>query len=151
MYRLLEMKECLLEEARSQMDNLEHVDAKELGEVIDMVKDIEEAIYYSTVTEAMKGNSERYNKHGWSWDGSGRNVYKEHPAEMIDHREGRSPKNRRLYMEAKEMHHDKIKQMQELELYLKELSTDIAEMIEDATAEEKTLLKTKLSNLLTRI
>ena len=33
----------------------------------------------------------------------------------------------------------------------KELGADIAEMIEDATPEEKTLLKTKLSNLATRI
>ena len=49
------------------------------------------------------------------------------------------------------MHHDKTKQMQELEQYLKELGADIAEMIEDATPEEKTLLKTKLSNLATRI
>jgi hypothetical protein len=38
------------------MSNLQQVDAKELGEVIDMVKDIEEAIYYCTITEAMSGD-----------------------------------------------------------------------------------------------
>ncbi len=29
-----------------------------MGEAIDMIKDLEEAIYYCTVTEAMKGNTE---------------------------------------------------------------------------------------------
>ena len=82
---------------------------------------------------------------------NGRNDYREYPIELRDYREGRSPKSRRMYMESKEMHHDKTKQMQELEQYLKELGADIAEMIEDATPEEKTLLKTKLSNLATRI
>jgi hypothetical protein len=32
---------------------LSEVDTKELGEAIDMIKDLEEAIYYCTVTEAM--------------------------------------------------------------------------------------------------
>ena len=36
------------------MSNLKDVDAKELGEAIDMLKDLEEAMYYCTITEAMK-------------------------------------------------------------------------------------------------
>lgn len=39
------------------MGNLQNVDAKELGEVIDMIKDLEEAIYYKTITEAMEESS----------------------------------------------------------------------------------------------
>jgi len=39
---------------QSQMGNLKDVDAKELGEAIDMLKDLEEAMYYCTITEAMK-------------------------------------------------------------------------------------------------
>ena len=42
----------------NQLCNLEEVDAKELGEAVDMIKDLEEAIYYCTVTEAMKDNAE---------------------------------------------------------------------------------------------
>ena len=36
-----------------QMGDLKNVDAKELGEAIDMIKDLSEAIYYCTITEAM--------------------------------------------------------------------------------------------------
>lgn len=68
-----------------------------------------------------------------------------------DSREGRSGKMRRGYMEAKEMGKDKGEKMKELEEYMKELSTDVTEMIEGASPEEKTLLKTKMQTLLTKI
>lgn len=35
------------------MSNLEQVDAKEMGEVIDIIKDLEEAQYYCAITSAM--------------------------------------------------------------------------------------------------
>ena len=54
--------------------------------------------------------------------------------------EGKSPDRRKRYMEGKK-HPDQAKQMQELEEYMKELSSDITEMIEDATMEEKQLLQ----------
>ena len=54
------------------MGHLEQVDAKELGEVIDMVKDIEEAIYYCTITKAMeekeKSGGERVHHHYYNRD-----------------------------------------------------------------------------------
>ena len=50
MDRLHKMKDCLIDVAMEQIyNNLECVNAKELGEVIDMIKDIEEAIYYGTI------------------------------------------------------------------------------------------------------
>jgi hypothetical protein len=67
----------------------------------------------------------------------------------MDPRAGRSPKSRKTYMEGKESHHDKTKQMQELEKYMQELSQDMTEMIEDASPEEKTLLVQKLNTLAT--
>lgn len=54
--RLEHMKETLMCAVEMQLCNLAEVDTKELGEAIDMIKDLEEAIYYCTVTEAMKGN-----------------------------------------------------------------------------------------------
>lgn len=48
------MKQSLMSCVQSQMSNLKDVDAKELGEAIDMLKDLEEAMYYCTITEAMK-------------------------------------------------------------------------------------------------
>lgn len=54
MEKLKSMKESLMAQAQSQMGNLANVDANELGEVIDMIKDLEEAIYYCTITKTME-------------------------------------------------------------------------------------------------
>ena len=56
MERLHHMKAILLDEIEKQLDNLECVDTKELGEAIDMVKDLEETIYYATITKAMNSD-----------------------------------------------------------------------------------------------
>ena len=53
MERLKKIKDCLISAIEVHLDHLDTVDTKEMGEVIDMIKDIEEAIYYSTVTHAM--------------------------------------------------------------------------------------------------
>lgn len=68
-----------------------------------------------------------------------------------DSREGRSGQSRRSYMESKEMGKDKQEKMKSLEEYLKELSTDVTEMISDASPEEKSMLKNKMSVLMQKI
>ena len=47
------MQECLIAKIEAYMANLEQADTEELGEALDMVKDLSEAIYYSTITKAM--------------------------------------------------------------------------------------------------
>lgn len=209
---LKSMKESLMCAAQTQMSHLDNVDAKELGEVIDMIKDLEEAIYYCTITEAMhqkekEGNgsnhttiyysepmrdnySRMYYDGGTSYrmyddggrmyarnnnggssnrmyaDGGradsngneGRDGYsgnggdgRRNYSEGRDPREGMSPQQRRMYMESKEMHQGKAKQLQELEKYMKDLSSDLVDMIEDASAEEKQYLGNRLSALATKI
>ena len=68
-----------------------------------------------------------------------------------DYREGRSGRNRRTYIETKETKDNspesKQMKMRELEKYMNELSSDITEMIGDASQEEKNLLKNKLQIL----
>ena len=54
-------------------------------------------------------------------------------------------------MESKELHHDTSKQLNDLENYLKELSSDITEMIHDASSEEKQLLHRKIADLANKI
>ena len=56
--RLEHMKETLMCAVEMELCNLGEVDTEELGAAIDMIKDLEEAIYYCTVTEAMKGSGE---------------------------------------------------------------------------------------------
>lgn len=75
---------------------------------------------------------------------------------MRDYREGRSGMSRRSYMETKEMHpgnsaEEKQAKTKELEKYMTELSSDLTEMIAGASAEEKTMLKTKMQTLLSKI
>jgi hypothetical protein len=63
MEQLKNMKMAIMSCVQSQMGNLANVDAKELGEAIDMIKDLSEAIYYCTITEAMeqpKSNGESH-------------------------------------------------------------------------------------------
>ena len=215
MENLKSIKKCLIAQAQAQMGNLQEVDAEELGEVIDMIKDIEEAIYYCTITKAMEKSKEDSNQtqpvnntyyyasdrmpmppyyEDWDYNrdidrnmgrmyysskSDGRNssdgsrggmsdgssnsssrngsnssnyyVERELPLEFRDQREGRSPRSRRMYMESKEMHMGKEKRMKELEQYLQELSTDITEMIEDASPEEKQMLQKKIAVLATKV
>ena len=149
MERLKIMKEQLMSSAQGELGNLKEADAKELGEVIDMIKDLSEAIYYCTVTEAMQETSKEKIHHRDMDKTSGRMYYGEY--RMPDYNEGRSPIVRKTYMESKMYGGDKHMQMKELEHYMRELSHDLTEMIEDASVEEKQMLQQKLNQLASKI
>lgn len=169
--KLKSIQECLASAAEAQVYDLENVDAQELGEVIDIIKDIEETIYYCTVTKAMKEGVENhepevmyyggYRKEhpSWkekevedkTWDNNAIYMEKEYPHAFEDPREGKSYRSRRMYMESKESKQDKTIQMRELEKYMQELAQDITEMIEDASAEERQYLSKKISSLATKV
>lgn len=77
-------------------------------------------------------------------------------SKIRDAREGRSGISRRTYMENKELHkantpQDKEAKMHDLNVYMTELADDMTEIINDATPEEKTVLRNKLSALVTKI
>ena len=184
--KLKSIQECLANAAEVQIYDLENVDAQELGEVIDIIKDIEETIYYCTVTKAME-ESEKYKgeemmyytpmyretrernggqgydmsrmyysdspSNGGAKSGENSSHYseREFPGAFQDMREGRSPRSRRMYMEAKETHQDKTIQMRELEKYMQELAQDVTEMIEGSSPEERQYLSKKISALATKL
>lgn len=174
--RLKIMKESLIACAQEQMNHLDSVNAEELGEVIDMIKDLEEAEYYCTITKAMKEKEKETAEYGYRYyNKMPTPYYNEHRNDKVyrdsyyddwseeplqnskrmtmtrDRREGKSPMSRKNYMESKEMHQPKTTQMQELEKYLQELSSDIVEMIQDASPEEKAFMAQKISALATKI
>ena len=199
MEQLKQMKEMLIGCVQGQLTHLDTVDAKELGEAVDMIKDLSEAIYYCTVTEAMEGKGkitgERetmyypvmyrdpdwrdmdkyngrmyYNGQGGGNSSRGGNTsggyssssssngtrnYSERDVylgEMMrDYREGKSPMSRKNYMEGKEMHKEKTAQMHELEKYVQELTSDLMEMIEGTSPEEKQMLSSRIATLATKI
>ena len=136
LHKLQEMKRQITCAVECALCDITNADTHELGEAIDMIKDLEEAIYYATITEAMNEKE---------------NTYKEYIYDDTDEYEGHSHKNRRMYMEAKEMHKDKATQLKELERYMQELTVDIVDMIEDASIEEKQYLEKKISALATKI
>ena len=90
---------------------------------------------------------------------SGRMYYSE-PIEktekIIEKSESEYDKAKRHYTETKELHkgntpEDKESKMKSLDGYIRELSGDITQLIGDMTAEEKNLLKTKLSTLVSKL
>ena len=222
-----EMIEKLTECAKYELDKgVENVDTKEMGEVADIIKDLSEAMYYRTLTEAMKESEygEDYDEYGpmeerryyrgqprdsrgryTSRRGRGRmgyeepmtyrmtpDMYRQMPIDwerdmdregmgrmyytggsstggsmasrsqstggnMSDSETNRVSGNsryenaRRGYEEKKTMGADKSEKMKGLEEYMKELSSDVSSMLTDMTPEEKTLMKQKMSVLMSKI
>ncbi len=237
--RIHKMIECLTEKALGELDKgVENVNTEEMGEAVDMIKDLCEAEYRAVIVKSMKKadeEEEEYNKellrilkteygeedgrrfydeYRYKTTGRyapkgkgtyvGRRGYEEppywhrYPDDMTDYdgmermrdmdrlsrgrmyytdmsdrmgmidqprsgsaaerdmREGRSGMSRRHYMETREQHksntqQDKDAKMQSLDEYMKELSTDLTDMITDMTPEERSLMKSKMSILLTKM
>lgn len=58
MHRLKNMKETLVGCVQAQLADIKNADTKELGEAIDMIKDLEEAMYYCSIVKAMEKQEE---------------------------------------------------------------------------------------------
>ncbi|WP_440337249.1 hypothetical protein [Megamonas funiformis] len=158
MERLKAMKNALMSCVEGEMTHLESANTHELGEAIDMIKDLEEAMYYHSIADAMK--EEKYSNKYYNTNTFNpyidkedrRYEYPERKQEYPrDYREGRSPMRRKMYMESHELHKDKDTQMRELENYVQELTSDIMEMIAQATPEEKQMLQQKIMILANKI
>lgn len=180
MEELKTMKQQFISAVQGELARgINKVDAHEMGEVVDMIKDLSEAIYYCSVTDAMDKSSQEdkeyymekympskyYTPYPRYYDErnrdmemySGRMYFTEPKVNVStrsnydrDMREGRSPMSRRMFMETKESGSVEGS-MKELEHYLKDLSEDIVEMIENLNNEERIVVKQKLSALANKI
>lgn len=57
--RIHKMQECLTEKAVNELEKgVENVDTSEMGQVVDMIKDLAEAEYHSIISKAMKKANE---------------------------------------------------------------------------------------------
>lgn len=213
--RMHKMQECLTEKAVNEFEKgIENVDTSEMGEVVDMIKDLAEAEYRSIISKAMKKadeEEEEYNKEllralkdEYGEEG-GRRYYDEYryangrfapkgrgirrgyteppyyhmPVNYNDMEymrdmdkdrgkmyysepiaphvsESNYDRAKRHYTETKEMHknntpEDKEHKMKALDGYIKELGGDITQLIGDMTAEERNLMRTKLSTLVSKL
>lgn len=214
--RMHKMIECLTEKALAELDKgIENVDTKEMGEVADMIKDLNEAEYRAVIVKSMKEADEerkeydkellrvlkdeygeeggrRYYDHYRYADGRfapkrhgtyrrgyeeppyyhmpvnyndmeymrdmdksrGKMYYSEPIAPHVS--ESNYDRAKRHYTETKEMHkgastEDKEHKMKALDTYIRELSGDISELLNDMTPDERNLLRTKMSNLASKL
>ena len=206
MEHLKMIKEQLISQVQTQMNDLKCVDTKELGEVVDMIKDLSEAIYYCEIYDQMKNadesckeiaheNNYYYTEHyydpyrdldrnqgrmyysspspagvGTSSTNNGSNsqtssnssqstgqdsssyyTERDYPIYFRDEREGKSPIKRKMYMESKATGQDSAKAIKELENYMQDLTSDMMEMINKASPEEKVMLQKKMNTLAAKI
>ena len=217
MHQIKDIMEKLESAVTSEFSKgIDCIDTHEMGEVIDMIKDCSEALYYYSIYEAMKKSEEekkieelaefkyfnggnminKYNqmrhdmpsveqiledydelspakKHEIRERISKRfyppyeedrwvRYYDETPSHTSlthmtrDAKEGMSGVSRKSYIETKDKYRaetpeNKKMRTSELEKYLHELSSDITNMISDASIEEKNLLKQKLNALQQKI
>lgn len=159
MEELRDIEKCLISQIQAQCGDLKKVNAKELGEVVDMVKDLEEAIYYCSITEAMEKSAEAKE---YNMNNSSNNKYyvpyMEYAPYMMrddkwrnEHFGDRSGMSRRMYMEGKMYHGDDQQSMKELEHYIKDLGEDLTDMVKESSMEERQVLSSKLQQLATKI
>ena len=194
MERLKAIKDQLLAQVEAQMGDLKCVDTKELGEVIDMIKDLAQTMYYYEVYKAMEEKSEwkeeeknsnnyyytekylpwptqigrmyypeeenptsgmmkNYSSRYGNEPGRSEEYYeREYPLQYLrDEREGRSPIKRKMYMESKATNPDSSKAMKDLESYMQDLTSDMIEMLDKATPEERAIVQKKINILAAKI
>lgn len=172
MDRLKNIRNVFITQVESQLGNLTNVNAAELGEVVDMVKDMEEAMCYHMQTKVLEEQLEEmeeeehkerkvhyypypyYEDYPMYYTPKKDKIYYHHDMGMPlmeDEKEGKSGKVRKTYIENKHMHADKATQLKELEKYVQELSQDLVEMVEGSSPEEKQLLQQKISTLAAKI
>lgn len=157
-HKICKMKDELCDYASQQMERgLDNVDTREMGMVVDMIKDLAEAEkacleaeYYDTVIDAMDSGSDRYGYTGQGGSGDGRSGnrsgYRD-PYMMEEDGEGgrmgyrnqygnfpANPKNRRRRMRRSG--------------YSEESIENIRQMMEDADPERKRQLKRDLEELM---
>ena len=103
MHRLEQIKETLLNTIQSHMNQgLSNIDTKELGEAIDMIKDLAETCYYVSIVEAME-DKEDHEESSRQTD----TMYYGIGAMNDDNKKmGHSPMKRKSYIESKELHMD---------------------------------------------
>lgn len=148
MHRIKAMKDKLIKEAQNRMDNLDGGSIEQMGQIIDMIKDLSEAEkscleaeYYDTVIDAMDG-SDGYdgyrgqNSGGRSGGRSGRGSYG-YDDDMEGYRNSkgqyaRKPGRRRMRRYG----------------YSDDSIDNLREMIEESDPERKKQLKRDLQDLM---
>lgn len=147
MHRIKKMKEKLIEEAQNRMDNLDGGSIEQMGQIIDMIKDLSEAEkacleaeYYDSVIDAMDGDGRYgYDDRGGSGDRRG---YRE--SYMMDDRNDRMGYRDSKGRYARNPNRRRMRRSG----YSEESIENLRQMMEDADPERKRQLKQDLEELM---
>ena len=153
------------------IDNFEGQNLDDLKDFTEIVKNIVEFDKEYLIVEAMENSKDdyrryteplyhmpvNYNDMEYMRDidkSQGKMYYSEPIAPHVS--ESNYDRAKRHYTETKEMHkgvstEDKEHKMKALDMYIRELSGDISELLNDMTPDERNLLRTKMSNLASKL
>lgn len=153
------------------IDNFEGQNLDDLKDFTEIVKNIVEFDRDYLIVEAMENSKDDYRRYTEplyhmpvnyndmeymrDMDKSrGKMYYSEPIAPHVS--ESNYDRAKRHYTETKEMHkgastEDKEHKMKALDMYIRELSGDISELLNDMTPDERNLLRTKMSNLASKL
>ena len=153
------------------IDNFEGQNLDDLKDFTEIVKNIVEFDKEYLIVEAMENSKDDYRRYTEplyhmpvnyndmeymrDMDKSrGKMYYSEPIAPHVS--ESNYDRAKRHYTETKEMHkgastEDKEHKMKALDMYIRELSGDISELLNDMTPDERNLLRTKMSNLASKL
>lgn len=154
------------------IDNFEGQNLDDLKDFTEIVKNIVEFDKDYLIVEAMENSKDdyrryteppyyhmpvNYNEMEYMRDmdkSRGKMYYSEPIAPHVS--ESNYDRAKRHYTETKEMHkgastEDKEHKMKALDMYIRELSGDISELLNDMTPDERNLLRTKMSNLASKL
>lgn len=155
MQRIKRMKDKLIEEAQSRLQNMDGGSIEQMGQIIDMIKDLSEAEkscleaeYYDSVIDAME-NGQRYGYDGQGGNTSGRQGYSE--SYIMDNNgdsEGRMGyRNQYGNFPANTKNRRRMRRSG----YSEESIDNIRQMMEDADPERKRQLKRDLEDLMSEM
>lgn len=154
MQRIKRMKEKLIEEAQGRMQNMDGGSIEQMGQIVDMIKDLSEAEkacleteYYDCVIDAME-DGQRYGYDGQGGNtSSGRQGYRESYV-MNDSGEGRMGyRNQYGNFPANSGNRHRMRRSG----YSEESIDNIRQMMEDADPERKRQLKRDLEDLMSEM
>ncbi len=133
MKKLCKIKDTLINLVEQQMTNPQCVDTHEMGEVIDMIKDLSETIYYCTITKAMEEKEDSY--------------HLENSSHYKNENSMNNNMSKKAYIESKSNGGDISNRMSLLDKYTNELVADIMNVMQDTHPEEKQMVRNKLTSL----
>ena len=152
MHRIKKMKDQLIEEAQGRMQNIDGGSIEQMGQIIDMIKDLSEAEkacleaeYYDTVIDAMNGEDERY---GYDDGRSTRRGRQDYPYMMDDDDNDRMGyKNQYGNWPANPKNRSRRRRMRRSG-YSEESVENLRQMMQEADPERRKQLKKDIEDLM---